>query len=320
MPKEEARAAGCPSTADGRPDSWLVDSGSCFHLLAESDIPSGQKVAKLKEPVRITTANGEVVHDKRTSTYVSALDQQVTNVVTGECPPVASLGRFCIDDGMDFIWLGSQGREPVLVQGGYTHVKYDPNGKNLPLRVENYCPYLDDSSEACVGCCHTACGGAVLRPGAGHLCSPGEVVARNGGENQPFWGVDSFTGGSGKASAQYAVPFSTGGSSSSTAGAAEPHAAVGDGSCTPGGGKGPAEKPPAVKSRELKRQSGNSLDKGNNSQLQKQEPKVRAVAKDIWHLMTHRCKNCFCPVCMKVKMQRWPCRGKLPPPPSEFGT
>ena len=53
--------------------------------------------------------------------------------------------------------------------------------------------------------------------------------------------------------------------------------------------------------------------------MQKQEPKLRAAAKDIWHLMTHRCKNSFCPTCMKVKMQRWPCRSHLPPAPDKFG-
>ena len=62
-----------------------------------------------------------------------------------------------------------------------------------------------------------------------------------------------------------------------------------------------------------------SADPGNLHQLQKQEPRLRQEAKSLWHLMTHRCKNCFCPTCMKVKMQRWPCRSKMPPPPGEFG-
>ena len=73
-------------------------------ILEKSIEMVAQRVAKLKEPIRITTANGEVIHDKRTSTLVRRLDQKLTNVVCGECPPVTSLGRFCIDDGMNFIW------------------------------------------------------------------------------------------------------------------------------------------------------------------------------------------------------------------------
>ena len=94
-------AAACP----GAVASWLVDSGSCYHLLGKDDVPDGQRLTLLREPVRITTANGEVVHDQRTSTPVPALGRSISNVVAGDCPPVTSLGRFCVDDAMDFIWV-----------------------------------------------------------------------------------------------------------------------------------------------------------------------------------------------------------------------
>ena len=71
----------CPSTADGHVESWLVDPGSCFHLLGKADVPDGQRMTKLKEPIRITTANGEVVHDQRTATPVRKLGTKLNNVV-----------------------------------------------------------------------------------------------------------------------------------------------------------------------------------------------------------------------------------------------
>ena len=117
MKPEDEEAVCCPCNGDAPIGSWLVDSGSCFHLLGQSDVPTGQRLAKLKEPIRITTANGEVVHTKRTSTPVRVLGKELNTVVVGECPPVTSLGRFCIDNKMDFVWLGSTGQKPVLVRG-----------------------------------------------------------------------------------------------------------------------------------------------------------------------------------------------------------
>ena len=99
-----------------------------------------QKVYATK-PVTLFTANGEVTHTERTSTPVRPLDVELDNVIVGECPPVASLGRFCIDDQMDFVWLGSQGKAPVLVQGGGTKVSYSPHSWQHDLRVDNYVPY-----------------------------------------------------------------------------------------------------------------------------------------------------------------------------------
>ena len=119
----------CLANPDGRPSSWLVDSGSCYHLLGKDDVPTGQKV-KAVEPITLTTANGEVVHNESTNTWVKPLNKSLANVVVGDCPPVAGMGRLCIDDKMDFLWYGSKGLDPYLQK----------NGKCINLRVENYCP------------------------------------------------------------------------------------------------------------------------------------------------------------------------------------
>ena len=96
-------------------------------------MPPGQRITKTSEPVELLTANGTVVHNKRTSTPVHVLsDLNVSNVVVGPCPPVLSPGRLCMDHKMDFVWLGSQGKPPYLREKG---------GKPITLRVDNYCPY-----------------------------------------------------------------------------------------------------------------------------------------------------------------------------------
>ena len=46
---------------------------------------------------------------------------------------------------------------------------------------------------------------------------------------------------------------------------------------------------------------------------------VENNAEDIWHLMTHRCKNPHCPTCQIAKMQRTQCRSHEPFAGTEFG-
>ena len=121
-------------------------------------MPEGQKIKEV-EPICLTTANGVVEHNESTKTKVKALGRHIENIVVGECPPVAGMGRLCIDDKMDFIWLGSQDQDPYLKPKG---------GRKIPLRVENYCPYLDDCDETShARCCIAACGGAVPAPASG---------------------------------------------------------------------------------------------------------------------------------------------------------
>ena len=142
--------------------SWLVDSGSCYHLIGKDEVPDGQKVVETHYPITLVTANGEVTHNQRAKTPVRVMNKKLDTVVVGECPPVAGMGRLCIDDGMDFIWLGSRGEDPYLVHGGSTTVS--TTGTVSELRVENYCPYLDDP-EVCGNCkpaVTAACGGALM--------------------------------------------------------------------------------------------------------------------------------------------------------------
>ena len=56
-------------------------------------------------------------------------------LMDGSTPAALSIGRRCMDDGYTFIWKPFE--NPRLL---------DPRGYDVPLIVENYCPYLRNSS------------------------------------------------------------------------------------------------------------------------------------------------------------------------------
>ena len=53
-------------------------------------------------------------------------------LILDETPDIISLGRECVDNRRDFLWLGSQGKPPYFRDKGVKTI----------LKVENYCPVL----------------------------------------------------------------------------------------------------------------------------------------------------------------------------------
>ena len=79
------------------------------------------------------TANGESSSMKQGKVFVPRLGKTVDPYLAKSTPAVLSVGMRCIDDGYDFIWKGSKGEEPYFVK---------PDGKVVPLTVNDYVPYL----------------------------------------------------------------------------------------------------------------------------------------------------------------------------------
>ena len=96
---------------------------------------------------------------------VPVVDKPLDTVVVGECPPVVGMGRLCQDEKLDFVWQGSKGLPPKFIKGG-CHVHVPRTSTCTELRVENYCPFLDNAGSC--GLCSTsmtACGGATVSDG-----------------------------------------------------------------------------------------------------------------------------------------------------------
>ena len=158
-------------------------------------------------------------------------DTQLHNIVVGDCPPVAGMGRLCIDNKMDFVWLGSRGEPPYLRPSG---------GKPIHLRVDNYCPYLDDSECARAGCTATVCNGQVS-------------VCETAGAN--------------------ALPQTFGGASSSGSSNQPVDTAASEGQVVPqGGAEGPKQGPETQASSVQKAPVTESVTKGNLGVIENKSP------------------------------------------------
>ena len=122
-------------TAMPSPSTWIVDSGTCQHLLQKSDKPRKQKAHELDQPMPLRTANGPVDVYDATDTQIKPLGHKLETALLDKTPNALSMGRMCVLDGYDFHWPPYAPR-PVL-----TH----PDGRVFNLPADNFVPLLDDN-------------------------------------------------------------------------------------------------------------------------------------------------------------------------------
>ena len=70
---------------------------------------------------------------KQGKVFVPRLGKTIDPYLVKSTPAVLSVGMRCIDDGYDFVWIGSKREDPYFVK---------PDGKTIPLTVNDYVPYL----------------------------------------------------------------------------------------------------------------------------------------------------------------------------------
>ena len=105
-----------PSPIKSSIHSWIVDSGAGKALANRSDFSSEQlsNAYELPIPVRLRTANGIIVVTHALNLKVAGLGDVREVLLLENTPNVFSLGRLCIDQRKDFIWLSSKGSPPYL--------------------------------------------------------------------------------------------------------------------------------------------------------------------------------------------------------------
>ena len=122
--------------------SWLVDSGSPLDIIDKSRVKAFKCHIRRSDPVVLDTANGELKADREIPLHVGRLGEDIAPLVLPSTPDVLSLGRRVVEHGYSFWWPGYSS-EPEL-----TH---PVTGEVVQLRVEDYCPYLDDDDTTIAG-------------------------------------------------------------------------------------------------------------------------------------------------------------------------
>ena len=117
-------------------DSWLMDTGTPLDIVDRSYLGSNLQFVKPCRPVVLDTANGELPADVDIDLWMGRLGERIAPYVLESSPNVLSLGRRVVCDGYDWYWKGYSKR-PFLV-----HPK---TRERIYMRVEDYCPYLDDN-------------------------------------------------------------------------------------------------------------------------------------------------------------------------------
>ena len=112
--------------------SWIADTGSAQDLITDSEFPDVYGYMS-NDPVRLITANGESSSLKQGKVFIPSLGKTIDPYLVESTPAVLSVGMRCIDDGYDFVWLGSKKQDPYFIK---------PNGEKICLKVNDYVPYL----------------------------------------------------------------------------------------------------------------------------------------------------------------------------------
>ena len=126
----------CPSAAHTGPAYWLMDSGSCFHLISADEIPEGNLIED-RDDVRLSTASGPITVSQQTQMELSPLNGPTQHLILEHAPAVLSVGRLCVEQNFSFHW---EGKEAPYIR--------TPSGSKIELFVYDYVPYLQTAAKA----------------------------------------------------------------------------------------------------------------------------------------------------------------------------
>ena len=117
----------------------MFDTGSAHDIVGRTGLPDRwiqEYVEVLEQPVRLETANGEILADKTIGLEFDAIgEQEIRPYVLEDAPDLISIGRRCLEMGYSFHWP-SGSKSPFFVLPG--------SDQRVHLQVVDYLPYLVD--------------------------------------------------------------------------------------------------------------------------------------------------------------------------------
>ena len=135
---------------------WIIDTGTENHLIgADKCCEEEDDIRDVERPLRLATANGEIVADKRVAKKVGALDTTIDPLILDRTIDAISVGRLVLENGFSFHW--PSGGDAYLV---------DKMGRRTPCETKGYVPVLrHDPGEPDLMCGPCAAPGVENRPG-----------------------------------------------------------------------------------------------------------------------------------------------------------
>ena len=115
---------------------WLADTG-CGHDLIGARVANscGLPVVVGQPPPSFDTAGGPAQAQAQVRVRIDSMGDIAEPWVLEDCPPVASVGRRCQNNGFSFVWPA--GRNPYFIT---------PHFKIVDLTVERGIPYITSDS------------------------------------------------------------------------------------------------------------------------------------------------------------------------------
>ena len=123
---------------------WLADTG-CGHDLIGARVANscGLPVVVGRPPPSFDTAGGPAQAQAQVRVRIDSIGETAEPWVLEDCPPVASIGRRCQNNGFSFIWPA--GKSPYFIT---------PHSKIVDLTVERGIPYItSDARPRVPGAC-----------------------------------------------------------------------------------------------------------------------------------------------------------------------
>ena len=154
------------------PSMWLMDTGTPFDIVSQQELSDELQARKYKTKlnVNLQTANGiaKIKWQVPLKVKMSPAWRETIRpiMMEGTTPAALSIGRRCVVDGYSFHWPAFG--DPTFV---------DPHGRNIPLVVSDYCPYIFN----CLVGCAPGIAAAPSQSGQSSAISPGGAEIISGG-------------------------------------------------------------------------------------------------------------------------------------------
>ena len=120
---------------------WVMDTGSGNDLVPESAVcRDTSEIVKNRSGKKLHTANGIIDAPDRVKFNLPELNgDRCKALILPSTPFVLSMGYRCVAKGYDFIWRGSKGEKPYMI---------DDKGVRHDLELHGYVPYLRTAEPA----------------------------------------------------------------------------------------------------------------------------------------------------------------------------
>ena len=111
------------SDTNGEPREFLVDSGASMHLVPMKGLSDWERknIKRLKIPIPLATANGQIQCNLWTYVRIHELDILVPALLLRDAPSLLSMGMLCKESGYKFEWDPDEGPS-LQKKGGAAHI------------------------------------------------------------------------------------------------------------------------------------------------------------------------------------------------------